>query len=126
MDGSRKNIFPKIVLVSLCVRLGTASARVHFRCQNSNSEARWVFRLRSSVGLFFILLIGAILAFTVGAYAENIDWEKVDAAFGRKAALSGDVHRYGFSSQRSNRGARRRRREAWIGARRMGRLQTYG
>jgi len=96
MDGSRKNIFPKIVLVSLCVRLGTASARVHFRCQNSNSEARWVFRHRSSVGLFVILLIGAILAFTVGAYAENIDWEKVDAAFGRKAALSGDVHRYGF------------------------------
>ena len=96
MDGFRKNIFPKIVLVSLCVRLGTASARVHFRCQNSNSEARWVFRRRSSVGLFFILLIGAILAFTVGAYAENIDWEKVDAAFGRKAALSGDVHRYGF------------------------------
>lgn len=96
MDGFRKNIFPKIVLVSLCVRLGTASARVHFRCQNSNSEARWVFRHRSSVGLFFILLIGAILAFTVGAYAENIDWEKVDAAFGRKAALSGDVHRYGF------------------------------
>jgi hypothetical protein len=29
--------------------------------------------------------------------AQQIDWDKVDAAFGRKAAaVSGDVHRYGF------------------------------
>src|SRR5712691_2786315 len=31
------------------------------------------------------------------ANAQAIDWEKVDTAFGRKAAVvSGDVHRYGF------------------------------
>jgi len=26
----------------------------------------------------------------------DIDWEKVDAALGRKGAVSADVHRYGF------------------------------
>jgi Domain of Unknown Function (DUF1259) len=30
------------------------------------------------------------------ATAEEIDWQKVDDAIGRKAAVSGDVHRYGF------------------------------
>src|SRR3954468_9614241 len=30
------------------------------------------------------------------AMAQEIDWQKVDEAFGRKAAVSGDVHRYGF------------------------------
>ena len=41
--------------------------------------------------------------FTVGtvlisgaAGAQEIDWQKVDVAFGRKPAISGDVHRYGF------------------------------
>jgi Domain of Unknown Function (DUF1259) len=28
--------------------------------------------------------------------AKNIDWQKVDETLGRKAAVSGDVHRYGF------------------------------
>jgi hypothetical protein len=27
---------------------------------------------------------------------QDINWEKVDAALGRKAAVAGDVHRYGF------------------------------
>jgi hypothetical protein len=40
------------------------------------------------------LLAGLILA--AAANAQEIDWEKVDAAFGRKPAISGDVHRYGF------------------------------
>jgi hypothetical protein len=29
--------------------------------------------------------------------AQDIDWQKVDAAFGRKANISADVHRYGFA-----------------------------
>jgi biotin operon repressor len=35
---------------------------------------------------------------TVGtaAVAQEIDWKKVDEAVGRSAAVSGDVHRYGF------------------------------
>jgi Domain of Unknown Function (DUF1259) len=30
------------------------------------------------------------------ATSQDIDWQKVDDAFGRKPAVSGDVHRYGF------------------------------
>ena len=43
-----------------------------------------------------------VLAFcalaTIGgaANAQEIDWKKVDEAIGRSAAVSGDVHRYGF------------------------------
>src|SRR5262245_50615636 len=39
----------------------------------------------------------ALVGFPTAAPAQQIDWEKVDAAFGRKpAAVAGDVHRYGF------------------------------
>src|SRR6202035_1758897 len=30
------------------------------------------------------------------ALAQEIDWNKVDEAFGRGGAVAGDVHRYGF------------------------------
>ena len=44
-----------------------------------------------------VLLGGAIAASATAACAQEIDWSKVDTAFGRKAAVvSGDVHRYGF------------------------------
>jgi hypothetical protein len=37
------------------------------------------------------------LALASGANAQNVDWQKVDAAFARKATVvSDDVHRYGF------------------------------
>src|SRR5205085_8732283 len=36
----------------------------------------------------------AILA--TAANAQDVDWTKVDAALGRKAAVTADVHRYGF------------------------------
>src|SRR5229473_3487933 len=35
-------------------------------------------------------------SFATSAHAQEIDWQKVDDAFGRKPAVSGDVHRYGF------------------------------
>src|SRR4029077_11360348 len=35
-------------------------------------------------------------AFSTVALSQEIDWQKVDDAFGRKPAVSGDVHRYGF------------------------------
>jgi len=41
-----------------------------------------------------LLFVGAIVSGS--ATAQEIDWQKVDAAFGRKPAISGDVHRYGF------------------------------
>jgi uncharacterized protein DUF1259 len=34
--------------------------------------------------------------FVTSAHAQEIDWQKVDDNFGRKPAVSGDVHRYGF------------------------------
>src|SRR3954468_20921687 len=33
---------------------------------------------------------------TTAAMAQEIEWQKVDETFGRKAAVTGDVHRYGF------------------------------
>jgi Domain of Unknown Function (DUF1259) len=34
--------------------------------------------------------------FIATAHAQETDWQKVDETLGRKAAVSGDVHRYGF------------------------------
>jgi hypothetical protein len=43
------------------------------------------------------LLIAAFACLSAStAQAQTIDWQKVDAAMGRKAAVSGEVHRYGF------------------------------
>ena len=43
-------------------------------------------------------LMASLLAasFTTAATSQEIDWQKVDDAFGRKPAISDDVHRYGF------------------------------
>jgi uncharacterized protein DUF1259 len=43
-----------------------------------------------------ILTICAAVAGATAAYAQEIDWQKVDAALGRSGAVTGDVHRYGF------------------------------
>src|ERR1041384_3530775 len=45
------------------------------------------------------MLAGALALITSAAAAQQqqVDWDKVDAAFGRKAAVTGDVHRYGFT-----------------------------
>ena len=36
------------------------------------------------------------LTITTAANAQEIDWKKVDTALGKTAAVSGEVHRYGF------------------------------
>jgi hypothetical protein len=41
-------------------------------------------------------LAAIAVSFATGAHAQAIDWQKVDDAFGRKAVVSDDVHRYGF------------------------------
>ena len=41
------------------------------------------------------LTVGTVLV-SASASAQQIDWQQVDAAFGRKPAVSDDVHRYGF------------------------------
>src|SRR5215216_3148010 len=43
-----------------------------------------------------LALAGALALGAATASAQTIDWDKVDAALGRKATVSGDVHRYGF------------------------------
>jgi uncharacterized protein DUF1259 len=44
-----------------------------------------------------VLAVCATAAFATAASAQEIDWSKVDGAFGRKpAVVAGDVHRYGF------------------------------
>jgi hypothetical protein len=40
-----------------------------------------------------LLIAGAV---TGTSFAQSVEWEKVDAAIGRNATVSGDVHRYGF------------------------------
>src|ERR1700719_2224762 len=47
--------------------------------------------------LVSVLFIGAGLIVATAARSQEIDWQKVDEAIGRKpAVVSGDVHRYGF------------------------------
>jgi hypothetical protein len=43
-----------------------------------------------------VLAICTIAIIGPPVHAQNIDWKKVDEAAGRTAAVSGDVHRYGF------------------------------
>jgi hypothetical protein len=43
-----------------------------------------------------LLTLAAWTATQVSAHAQAIDWQKVDDTLGRKPAVSGDVHRYGF------------------------------
>jgi hypothetical protein len=55
------------------------------------------FNEEISMRALLLFLIGsAFLASAASATAQEIDWQKVDAAFGRKAVVSEDVHRYGF------------------------------
>jgi hypothetical protein len=47
--------------------------------------------------VYATLLIGVITLAATAARAQDVDWQKVDDALGRKAAVvSGDAHRYGF------------------------------
>ena len=43
------------------------------------------------------LLLGGLIASASPVCAQEVNWQNVDEAFGRKAAtVAGDVHRYGF------------------------------
>src|SRR5262245_46643356 len=46
------------------------------------------------------VLIALLTAWAVSpsapACAQEIDWQRIEAILGRKPAVSGDVHRYGF------------------------------
>ena len=46
---------------------------------------------------FFLLAFsGLALAFVNVANAQEMDWKQIDAALGRTAAVTGEIHRYGF------------------------------
>jgi hypothetical protein len=47
------------------------------------------------INSWFMASIVAV-SLTTAAKSQEIDWQKVDDAFGRRAAVAGDVHRYGF------------------------------
>src|SRR5262249_19784307 len=49
--------------------------------------------MRAMLGLLVSIFTAS---FGAEANAQEIDWQKVDEAAGRTAAVSGDVHRYGF------------------------------
>ena len=42
------------------------------------------------------LVVAILASVNTAARSQEIDWQKVDETFGRKAAVTGDVHRYGF------------------------------
>jgi hypothetical protein len=46
--------------------------------------------------MLWLLASFLVTSSTTAAISQEIDWQKVDDAFGRRAAVSGDVHRYGF------------------------------
>jgi Domain of Unknown Function (DUF1259) len=48
------------------------------------------------VKFFSLALAGLALVSANTAGAEEIDWKQVDAALGKAAAVSGEIHRYGF------------------------------
>ena len=43
-----------------------------------------------------VLIAIASIAFATSVSAREIDWKQIDATFNRTAAVTGDVHRYGF------------------------------
>src|SRR5262245_42737238 len=51
---------------------------------------------RDIIGISVVAVAGALALATTAVSAQGVNWDKVDAALGRKAAVSGDVHRYGF------------------------------
>jgi hypothetical protein len=57
---------------------------------SNNKENKAMRRLSWTI----VSILAALSA--TAAKAQEIDWQKVDDALGRKAAVSGDVHRYGF------------------------------
>jgi Domain of Unknown Function (DUF1259) len=46
------------------------------------------------VSVPFLTAVAVLISTAVSA--QQIDWQKVDEALGRKSAVTGDVHRYGF------------------------------
>lgn len=91
MDGRTNSISQRDLL---CV------PRHGFRARIAGREApigRALIEMRKTMRLLSGMhSVGAILASAAVAGAQDVDWQKVDAAFGRKANITADAHRYGF------------------------------
>lgn len=61
--------------------------------QTASSQDEKEVNMRALIPL---LIGGALLGSFVSSNAEELGWQEVDAALGRKPTVSGDVHRYGF------------------------------
>src|SRR6185437_7026923 len=80
------------------------NGRTPRRCRRSGQPRQRLFQIHvcateegglpmRTLGIF---TFAAALMIGSAAHAQTIDWKKVDAALGRTAAVTGDVHRYGF------------------------------
>ena len=108
MDGFFLNLFshdfyppPGVARGLLRIYRGRALWRPGKSYEHTPRRKSFNFRLSREKGnavraCSLLSIIGAVLTFAGSAYGQTIDWERVDAAFGRKAAVTGDVHRYGF------------------------------
>src|SRR3954466_1157139 len=62
--------------------------------KHTGHEPKTEDEMTSALKSLVVAGFAGILA--TAANAQEVDWGKVDAALGRKAAVTGDVHRYGF------------------------------
>src|SRR5690242_20494479 len=65
--------------------------------ENSDKGTSYVNQGETKMRKTFLAMISLLAALPFsGAMGQEIAWQKVDDALGRKGAVSGDVHRYGF------------------------------
>jgi len=64
--------------------------------ERGNNRAMSPFNKEVKMRAFLPLLVGGVVLASASAHAQEINWDKVDAALGRKPMISGDAHRYGF------------------------------
>jgi hypothetical protein len=71
----------------------------HHSGRNADSRARFVtLHHPKEVTMHRLRILAFCCAVSAASaiHAQDIDWKKVDTVFGRSAAVSGQVHRYGF------------------------------
>jgi Domain of Unknown Function (DUF1259) len=78
---------------SLWAALHRASPEFRFARPEINRGAKKEKAMKHSVALFTLT---AALLLSLPARSADVDWKKVDAALGKTAAVSGEVHRYGL------------------------------
>jgi hypothetical protein len=66
------------------------------------TQCRCPNKLENAMRMFPILVVGSLILMAPRTVlAQDVDWPKVDETLGRKAAVSGDVHRYAFRARTS-------------------------